>query len=906
MPKPWEKYGQPQQAAPQSPPPFIAGTPDPIRQAAEGRAQEDQAMDRERLRLAQEGNTREAVKAAEGSEAERTAGFLTKRIVDSTRGLAAAAKDTPSALGPTIGVELLRSLPVVGSVAANYAADPARQQVRAHQIDILDAALTLGTGAAYTKEQLAGYQEAYFPQLGDDESTIQTKSAKLRSLLEAARVKAGRAAPDIDVALSALDSLAKPAPGNDGLAGKGGVDGDIIGSPDDGLTGVVHDDTPRPGEPGYNPAHWDANGEYIGPLSADEAGGGSAYAKSLSNELKGEGFDPNSAGSYASRALLGLEAGLTDEIEGIGGAVSALFNNEPVGTGYTRARDKTRMAIEQSRGAQGFTGNALEFAGGIATPIRGASQAQTMGQVARVGAKAGALAGFGYGEGATNSLLGAGVGAVGGAVAAPAVNALARPIVNKLASRGKFTPDAEAAETIAAFERTPSIPLRRPDVDPSVRGRVGAVEKGEKGGPVVREAFAADNAAMEGRLAEIGGQGRAGDRYDVGGTARTALERHGNRTKGEASARYQRAEKLSGDPVVEPAGTIKSLADEIVKLEGSGANTNAAEIKMLREIGEDLSGTMTISQLRNVRTNVRTKLKTAGLDRTAAEARVMGVLDNLSGDIEAGLANNPAALAQYKAGDKIWRERAEFRRQITDGLLGKNRDNPLSAKETAANLEAMAKKDPDKFGRVLSEMTPDERADIVASTIGNLGRDNKSQFSPTLLLNNLDPRKGIIDPRSIRTLLGSDGARALADLQAIARSKVAAQTERNTSKTGNVVSRAAGGMRNVFLSGLGLAEGGLTGGIALPIAGKLLSGLGEARTARLLMNPDVTKWLRAMPEATNPKAINAYFGRLEKAAARSPVFLADVKAMQSVMMNAANDVLSQSPGRVAAAENEQN
>jgi hypothetical protein len=99
---------------------------------------------------------------------------------------------------------------VFGDTAANYLTDDQRQVVRAAQIDIIDAALTLGTGAAYTPVQLEGYREAYFPQLGDSEAAIASKRDALRSLLKNAQTKAGRAAPDIAQAIAALDALAKP------------------------------------------------------------------------------------------------------------------------------------------------------------------------------------------------------------------------------------------------------------------------------------------------------------------------------------------------------------------------------------------------------------------------------------------------------------------------------------------------------------------------------------------------------------------------------------------------------------------------------------------------------------------------------------------------------------------------
>jgi hypothetical protein len=54
--------------------------------------------------------------------------------------------------------------------------------------------LTLGTGAAYTKEQLKGYRESYFPQIGDSPQVIKDKEARLLNVIDAAKMAAGRAA----------------------------------------------------------------------------------------------------------------------------------------------------------------------------------------------------------------------------------------------------------------------------------------------------------------------------------------------------------------------------------------------------------------------------------------------------------------------------------------------------------------------------------------------------------------------------------------------------------------------------------------------------------------------------------------------------------------------------------------
>jgi hypothetical protein len=132
--------------------------------------------------------------AGTASESERTAGFLLQRIRDSQRQLSQAVKENPGAAKPGIAQEAIRA--GAGEAAANIATGADRQRVESAQLDILDAALTLGTGAAYTREQLLGYRKSYFPQIGDDDAAIADKQERLQNLIRAAEVKAGRAATD--------------------------------------------------------------------------------------------------------------------------------------------------------------------------------------------------------------------------------------------------------------------------------------------------------------------------------------------------------------------------------------------------------------------------------------------------------------------------------------------------------------------------------------------------------------------------------------------------------------------------------------------------------------------------------------------------------------------------------------
>ena len=134
-----------------------------------------------------------ATKHAMASEGERKASTLLQRLQFSEAQLEAAVKDSPGAATPSLLAQGLRG--IGAESAANSLTGESRQKVDAAQLDILDAALTLGTGAAYTKEQLEGYRKSYFPQIGDAPGTVADKQARLNNVIEAAKTAAGRAAP---------------------------------------------------------------------------------------------------------------------------------------------------------------------------------------------------------------------------------------------------------------------------------------------------------------------------------------------------------------------------------------------------------------------------------------------------------------------------------------------------------------------------------------------------------------------------------------------------------------------------------------------------------------------------------------------------------------------------------------
>lgn len=136
-----------------------------------------------------------ADKAAVATEGERKAATLLARLEGSLGQMQQVTSKNDGAASPEIIPSAVRAI-TFGQLEApaNTLTSSDRQRVEAAQLDILDAALTLGTGAAYTREQLEGYRKSYFPQIGDSPANVKDKQERLNNVISAARIAAGRAA----------------------------------------------------------------------------------------------------------------------------------------------------------------------------------------------------------------------------------------------------------------------------------------------------------------------------------------------------------------------------------------------------------------------------------------------------------------------------------------------------------------------------------------------------------------------------------------------------------------------------------------------------------------------------------------------------------------------------------------
>jgi hypothetical protein len=140
-----------------------------------------------------DGRPVQGAKSDTATEGERKAGTLLTRLRGSQQQLADVTAKNPDAASPNFIGQALSSIGLES--AGNLVTSSDRQRVNAAQLDLLDAALTLGTGAAYTKEQLEGYRKSFFPQIGDSPETIRDKEERLKNVIASAEVAAGRAEP---------------------------------------------------------------------------------------------------------------------------------------------------------------------------------------------------------------------------------------------------------------------------------------------------------------------------------------------------------------------------------------------------------------------------------------------------------------------------------------------------------------------------------------------------------------------------------------------------------------------------------------------------------------------------------------------------------------------------------------
>ena len=186
--------------------------------------------------ISQIGGGGTTVNVGNATEGERKSGTLANRLDFAMAQINDVISLNPVAQMPGKAATLLDAMGM--DYLVRLANDADRQIVEAAQIDMLDAALTLATGAAYTKEQFEGYKKSYFPQLGDKPEVIAAKKQRLQNTIEAAYSAAGRAAPENMFSAGAEETSILPdgVPAGSVFVGNAREDGKRVFRAPDGTT----------------------------------------------------------------------------------------------------------------------------------------------------------------------------------------------------------------------------------------------------------------------------------------------------------------------------------------------------------------------------------------------------------------------------------------------------------------------------------------------------------------------------------------------------------------------------------------------------------------------------------------------------------------------------------------------
>jgi hypothetical protein len=802
------------------------------------------------------------------TEAQQKVATLLTRIAGGFNDIQGIAKTDPSAQEPGL-IEAIRPdglspggimSPVVRGIAGAN-----RRSVYDSQVDVLDALLTLGTGAAYNKEQLTGQTAAYFPQYGDTDAEKQLKSQRLTRLIEAAKANAGPAWAQVEPAIAPyMQALAEPtgkatpAPATVQDGGAYDESGNYLG-----IAGSVTDTSPPTG--GQTPPPLPPGPQTPNPF----------------------GRDPNSLSGLGALARQGVTLGLADEAAGVGGYLSGLITGQDPSAAYTRERDAERAFVDKSRQAWPIMGTLAELAGGGGA-VRTAQGAASLGQVVGDAAKIGSIGGFGYGEGAPGSVGGAIGGGLAGGVIGGGLYGLGRIPFRRGAP-------AQADTAVIEAGQRQGIPMRQPDVRPELRGKYAAAESTAGGGPMIQAAREGDAAAIEQRAADIAG-GRPYDRADntaLGQSVQGVAERGQGNVKASASALYKRVERAAPGFTAPPTQTAAFIDAKIADLKAASPTGYDAEVRALEGMKSDLLQTgLSVRSLQAQRETVGGRIGDNMQDRSRADRTFTEVLDVAANELHSSLrATNPQAADALQRADAKWSQYKRVQREVTGLFLGKRGDaTPESA---ARALNATTINNYSALRRFMAMASPEERADFAATFVQNWGANQRGEFSPAVFAKNMEK----VSDRTLSAVVGAQGKAALRDLQLIANAKTDAMARQAPS--GKAVERAGNSLKTMLMAALGFGAGGPGGAAAGAVGREMIAKWGEQRAARMLLNPDFTKALRNAPNTNNPHAINAWLSRVSG--------IASIAANDNAAFaNALRGSLAQSPGSVAASTQQEN
>lgn len=638
--------------------------------------------------------------------------------------------------------------------------------------------------------------------------------------------------------------------------------------PDDALNGMVED-----AKKGYQ----------FGPF--DTSQGKAEYEAKLNqyNQRQGKG-DPTSAENYMMRGVNGALFSLSDELNGALAAAKYGIQSGDPALAYQLGRDLERSRQQQNEQGQGLTGTALEIVPSLLTGNLLGDAKGVQGAM-KIGAKGGALYGFGSGQGLGDSInrastggviggaLGAGVNQVGEKVIAPGFNALSqsrlgRGVASAFNRAGTSADEATAAitpaELIAAGKEN-NVRVMTSDVLPPTTA-VGRTARmiGENipligtAGP--RAAQQAERTAAVSRFAkEFEAEGGT-----VDGVAKNLIKTRSKQIKTLSTAKNSVIESIPG--TVQANNTLAALDNKIAELTARDTAASRELAAMLKELRPDFEG-KTLRQLEAMRTDeLSSAFKSDSLAhiRDLGEKTIRSLYTPLKQDMGAFIKANgkPGDFNKWSNANK---KLSDMMGDLKSSKFKSTLNNGATTPEEAGKL--LFSQTPSDVQRLVKELSPvgqaKARSAVIAKAVSQSIDPNTGNVSPDKFLTAINALK----PSTSALFKGEHGERldGLVKLLSGTKRAAAANTETVTGMQGARLSVAGVAVTNPKI---GITAGVLARAYESPVVRNLLVRLGKARagspaeeaTRNRLLDIITRMASQRLPEAAND-TIGAAFGQ---------------------------------------------
>lgn len=463
--------------------------------------------------------------------------------------------------------------------------------------------------------------------------------------------------------------------------------------------------------------------------------------------------------------------------------------------------------------------------------------------------------------------------------------------------------DSAAVPGVVNAGKQEGVTVNRAMAYPQLTPQVIATGKTMTGAKVMANDMKTVGNQIQGRVQALKDGGSALEPYNVGDTAQNIGKRYIQQSGQDFQQQYGALRAASGGVQI-PANQSLSDVDALIERLSKAPASNAKEISYLQGIRSDLARGLDVESARDIGSKLSADIRKGDVTFGKSEADVLGIKKSISADIANGLqsAGLNGVAKQFKAVDSAYQQRMDFIQNTIQKLTGR-RDAPLPPEQAAARIQAWAGKKGDSasLGRIMAQATPEERADIGATFLEALGK-NTGEIAKNI--SNMPTRTKTI-------LFGEDGAKSLNNIQQLAAEHARVMRSLGGSPTALAGDARSWLLRVMFGGGSALADlaagGGSLGSAATAVGTTAaLTGAkmgGDLLSARALMSPKITGWLRSAPKSADPKAINAWVDRLKVIAVREPALAPEVQRIQDGLSRAANSNIT--PAAAASGTQEQ-